>query len=141
VWLASLRSTGLLLRAGAAGGALHDFGRFLQQRYPAQRAIRPMAVSAALTGGLLWWGGRRLAAREAAVERWPLPQTSTLPATLVASYVVTAAGTGLVRGFVWSRDALESYFGPGPSKRLLARVVNAGAWAAGATAAYSAGVA
>jgi uncharacterized membrane protein len=41
---------------------------------------------------------------------------------------------------VWSRGALESYFGPGPGKRLLARLVNAGVWAAGATAAYNAGV-
>jgi uncharacterized membrane protein len=141
LWMASVRSTGRLLRAGAAGGTLHDLGRWVQHRYPAQRVIRPMAVSAALTGGLLWWGGRRLAAREAVVERWPLPQTSTLPAALASSYVVTAAGTGLVRGFVWSRNALESYFGPGPSKRLLARLVNAGVWAAGATAAYNAGVA
>jgi uncharacterized membrane protein len=141
LWMASVRSTGLLLRAGAAGGALHDLGRFLQRRYPAQRVIRPMAVSAALTGGLLWWGGRRLAAREAAVEHWPLPQTSTLPAALASSYVVTAAGTGLAHGFVWSRDLLESYFGPGPSKRLVARLVNAGVWAGGAMAAYNAGVA
>ena len=141
LWTASVRSTGLLLRAGAAGGTLHDLGRFLQHRYPARRATRPMAVSAALTGGLLWWGGRRLAAREAAVEHWPLPQTSTLPAALASSYLVTAAGTGLARGFVWSRGLLESYFGPGPSKRLVARLVNAGVWAAGATAAYNAGVA
>jgi uncharacterized membrane protein len=141
LWMASLRSTGLLLRAGAAGGALYDLGRWVQQRYPARRAIRSMAVSAALTGGLFWWGRRRLAAREAAVERWPLPQTSTLPAALASSYVVTAAGTGLARGFVWSRGALESYFGPGPSKRVLARLVNAGIWAGAATAAYNAGVA
>jgi uncharacterized membrane protein len=141
LWVASLRSTGLLLRAGAAGGALHDLGRYVQRRYPARRAIRPLATSAALTGGLLWWGGRRLAAREAAVARWPLPQTTTLPATLATSYVVTAVGTGLARGFVRSRNALESYLGPEPSKRLIARLINAGLWAAGATAAYNAGVA
>jgi uncharacterized membrane protein len=140
LWLASVRTTGLLLRAGAAGGALHDLGRAVQERYPAQRAIRPVAVSAALAGGLLWWGGRRLAAREAAVQRWPLPQTSTLPAALVSSFAVTAVGTGLTRGFVFTRGALESYFGPGPSKRLLARLANAGLWAAGATAAYNTGV-
>jgi hypothetical protein len=78
---------------------------------------------------------------EAAVERWPLPQTTALPATLATSYAVTAVGTGLTRGFVWSRGAMESYFGPGPGKRLLARAVNAGVWAAGATALYNVGVA
>jgi Alpha/beta-hydrolase family N-terminus len=112
-----------------------------QDRYPAQRAIRPLAVSTALASGLLGWGTRRLRASEAAVRRWPLPQTTTLPATLATSYAVTAVGTGLTRGFVWSRGALESYFGPGPTERLLARLVNAGIWAAGATAAYNAGVA
>jgi uncharacterized membrane protein len=42
---------------------------------------------------------------------------------------------------VWSRGALEAYFGPGPSKRALARLVNAGLWSAGAAALYNAGVA
>jgi uncharacterized membrane protein len=141
LWVASARTAGRLLRAGAAGGAVHDLGRALQGRYPAQRAARPLAVSGALTSGLLWWGARQLRASEAAVQRWPLPQTTTLPATLATSYAVTAVGTGLTRGFVWSRAAMESYFGPGLSKRMLARLVNAGIWAVGATALYNAGVA
>ena len=141
LWTASVRSAGRLLRAGAAGGAVHDLGRAVQERFPAQRAIRPLAVSTALAGGLLGWGARRMRTSEAAVERWPLPQTTTLPATLATSYAVTAVGTGLTRGYVWSRGAMESYFGPGPGKRLLARTVNAGVWAAGATALYNVGVA
>jgi uncharacterized membrane protein len=141
LWVASLRSSGRLLRAGAAGGTIHDLGSYVQQRYPAQRAVRPLAVSAALTGGLLWWAGRRLAAREAAVARWPLPQTTTLPGTVVTASVAMAIGAGLTRSFVWSRGVLESYFGPGPSKRVLARLVNAGSWAAGATAVYNAYIA
>jgi uncharacterized membrane protein len=140
LWVASARTAGRLLRAGAVGGAVHDLGRFAQRRYPTQRAIRPLAVSAALTGGLLYWGARRLRASEAAVGHWPLPQTTTLPATLATSYAVTAAGTGLTKGFVFTRGLLESYFGPGPSKRLLARLVNVGLWAAGGAVAYNAGV-
>jgi uncharacterized membrane protein len=141
LWMASVRTSGRLLRAGAAGGAIHDLGRAVQERYPAQRAIRPLVVSTALTGGLVGWGLRRLRTSEAAVRHWPLPQTTTLPATLATSYAVTAVGTGLTRGFVWSRGVMESYFGPGPSRRLLARALNAGIWAAGATALYNAGVA
>jgi uncharacterized membrane protein len=141
LWLASVRTAGRLLRAGAAGGAVHDLGRAVQERYPAGRSVRPLVVSTALAGGLLGWGARRLRASEAAVQHWPLPQTTTLPATLATSYAVTAVGTGLTRGFVWSRGAMESYLGPGPSKRMLARLINAGLWAAGATAAYNAGVA
>ncbi|HEU4896654.1 MAG TPA: alpha/beta-hydrolase N-terminal domain-containing protein, partial [Actinomycetota bacterium] len=141
LWMASLRTTGLLLRAGAAGGTVHDLGEELQARYPAQRALRPVVVSAALAGGLAWWGGRRLTARTAAVQSWPLPQRTTLPGTLATSYVVTTVGTGLTRGYVWTRGATEGWFGPGLSKRLVARVVHAGLWAGAATAAYNAGVA
>src|SRR4029450_13309204 len=134
LWMASMRTTGRLLRAGAAGGGVHALGEALQGRYPAQRAVRPLAVSAALTSGLLFWGARQMRASEAAVARWPLPQTTTLPAPLATSYAVTAVGTGLTRGFVWSRRAMESYFGPGPSKRLLARLGDAGLGGAGGTA-------
>jgi Alpha/beta-hydrolase family N-terminus len=51
------------------------------------------------------------------------------------------SGWGWARGFGWSRQALESYLGPGASKRALARLVSAGLWAGGAAATYSAGVA
>jgi uncharacterized membrane protein len=141
LWVASVRSTGQLLRDGAAGATVHDLGRFLQQRYPDRRAVRPIAVSAIHTAGLLYRAGRRVPAREAAVERWPLPKPATLPGALATSYAVTTLGMELAHGFVWSRGALESYFGPGLSKRVLARLVNAGIWAGAAMAVYNAGVA
>src|SRR6266508_2293271 len=134
--------------AGAAlpapvGGvaAVHHVGHWLQRRYPSQRGIRPLAIGAVHTAGLLYRAGRRLPARGAAVDRRRLPETTSTATTLATSYVVTTVGTGLARGFMWSRGARESYFGPGPSKRVLARLVNAGVWAGAATAAYSAGVA
>jgi uncharacterized membrane protein len=141
LWVASVRSTGRLLRDGAAGGAVHDLGRFLQQRYPNRRAVRPLLVGAVSTAGLLFRAGRQLAPRAAAKDRSPLPRTTMLPGALATSYAVRAAGTGLARGFAWSGGALESYLGPGRSKRALARLVNAGLWAGGASAVYSAGVA
>jgi uncharacterized membrane protein len=141
LWVASARTAGRLLRAGAAGGAIHDLGRGVQERYPARRAIRPLVVSTALASGLVGWGARRLRTSEAAVQRWPLPQTTTLPATLATSYAVAAVGSGLTRGYVFTRGALESYFGPGPTKRLVARLANAGLWAGAAAWAYNAGVA
>ena len=141
LWMASLRSTGQLLRDGAAGAAVHDLGRWAQRRYPGRSAVQPVAVGAIHIAGVLYRAGRRLPARGAELDRWPRPPTATLPEALATSYAVTTAGTGLARGFVWSRGALESYFGPGPSKRVLARVVNAGMWAGAAMAVYSAGVA
>src|SRR5215211_2149317 len=140
LWVASVRSTGRLLRDGAAGGAVHDLGRFVQRRYPTRHATRPLAAGAVSTAGLLYRVSRRLAAREPVMPRSSLP-TSMLPGALAASLGVTAAGMGLARGFARSRGALESYLGTGRSKRVLARLVNAGLWAAGASAAYSAGVA
>ncbi|HEX6327999.1 MAG TPA: alpha/beta-hydrolase family protein [Jiangellaceae bacterium] len=141
LWVASARSAGRLLRAGAAGGGIYDMGVALQQRHPAQQAIRPLAVSVALASGLLGWGVRRMRQTEEAVQRWPLPQTTTLPASLATSAVVTAVGTGLTRTYVWSRGAMESYFGPGRGKRLFARLANAGLWTTGTIALYNAGVA
>jgi hypothetical protein len=62
LWVASLRSTGLLLRDGAAAGAVHDVGHWLQRRYPDQRGVRPLALGAVHTAGLLYRAGRRLPA-------------------------------------------------------------------------------
>src|SRR4029453_3865701 len=102
LWVASARgggggrgwaawgAAGALLRAGPAGGAVHDLGQAVQARYPAQRAVRPLVVGGRLAGGMLWWGARRLRLSEGAVQRWPLPQTTTMPATLATSVVVTA---------------------------------------------------
>jgi uncharacterized membrane protein len=141
LWVASLRSAGQLLRDGAAGGAVHDLGRWARRRYPGRRAVQPVAVGAMLTAGPLYRLARRLLAREAAAARSARPQVSTLPGTLATSYAVTTVGMAAAKGFGWSRGALESYFGPGPSKRVLARLVNAGIWAGAATAAYNVGVA
>ena len=140
LWVASLQSTGLLLRDGAAGGVVHDVGRWLQHRYPDQRGVRPLTGGAVHTAGLLYRVGRR-PSQAVAGDRRPLSEPATVAETLATSYVVTSVGMGLARGFTWSRGALESYFGPGPSKRALARLVNAGVWAGAAAATYSAGVA
>jgi hypothetical protein len=141
LWVASLQSTGLLLRDGAAGGVVHDVGRWLQRRYPGQRGVRPLTSGAVHTAGLLYRASRRPPSRGKAGDRHPLSEPMAVAETLVTSYVVTTVGMGLARGFVWCRDALESYLGPGPSKRVLARLVNAGLWAGAAAVTYSAGVA
>jgi uncharacterized membrane protein len=141
LWVAALQSTGLLLRDGAAGGVVHDLGRWLQRRYPDQRGVRPLTSGAVHAAGLLYRAGRRLPSRGRAGDRRPRPEPAEVAETLATSYVVTTLGMGLARGVGWSRRALESYLGPGASKRTLARLVNAGLWAGGAVATYSAGVA
>src|SRR4029453_17228164 len=141
LWVASLQSTGLLLRDGAAGGVVHEVGRWLQRRYPDQRGVRPLTGGAVHTAGLLYRVSRRLPSRGRTGDQRPRPEPADVAETLATSYVVTTAGMGLARGFDWSRGALESYLGPGPSNRALRGLVNAGLWAGAAAAAYSAGVA
>jgi uncharacterized membrane protein len=141
LWVASVQSTGLLLRDGAAGGVVHDVGRWLQGRYPDQRAVGPLTSGAVYTVGLLYRASRRLPSRGRAGDQRPRPEPAEVAEALASCYVVTTLGMGLARGFVRSRGALESYLGPGPSKRALARLVNAGLWAGAAAATYSAGVA
>jgi hypothetical protein len=141
LWVASLQSTGVLLRDGAVGGVVHDVGRWLQGRYPDRRGVRPLTSGAVHTAGLLYRVGRRPPSRQRAGDRHPLSEPMAVAETLATSYVVTKVGMGLARGFSWSRDALESYLGPGRSKRVLARLVNAGLWAGASVVTYSAGVA
>jgi uncharacterized membrane protein len=141
LWVASLQSAGVLVRDGAAGGVVHDLGRWAQGRYPDRRGVRPLTGGAVLAAGTLYRMSRRLPSRGSTEDRRPLGPPAALPETLATSYVVTTAGMGLAHGFIRSRKVLESYFGPGPSKRVLARLVNAGLWAGAGAATYSAGVA
>jgi uncharacterized membrane protein len=141
LWVAAIRSTGQLLRDGAAGWALHDVGRWLQHRHPDRRAIEPMTVIAAISAALLYRTGRRGAAQNPPVEWRSVAKPAMLPRALATSSAVTMAGVGLARGFLRSRSALESYFGPEPSKRVFGRLVNVGVWAGAATAVYNAGIA
>src|SRR4029450_12952844 len=73
ILVASLQSAGLLLRDGAAGGAVHDLGRWLQGRYPGQRGVRPLTGGAVHTAGLLYRTGRRLPPRAPGRDRRPPP--------------------------------------------------------------------
>jgi uncharacterized membrane protein len=138
---AGLRSVGQMLTSAAVGGALYDSGMWLRARYPAQRAVRPLLVTALAVAGVAARAGRQLVARQAVIERWPVEQRNTLPAAIGVATVTEVVGSGLTRGFVTSRRAINGYLGSGWSKRVLAGVANAGLWTVGASALYNAGVA
>jgi uncharacterized membrane protein len=137
---ASLRAAGWWLRAAAVGGAVFDLGEYLRRRYPTQRAIRPIAVTAAGSAGVAIWLGRRQIARQRAIEPGPLPAKNSLPVAVSSAGAVVAIGTGIGRAFLSTRRGLERFVGPGRIRHTIARTVNAGAWAAGGTAAYLGGV-
>jgi len=141
LWRAGARSAGHLATAAAIGGAVYDTGEHLRARYPAQRAIRPLLVSTLSLAGIAVRASRQLVERESAVERWPVDQHTTLPGVVGTAALVTAAGSGLTRLYTASRVAWCGYFGPGPSRSLIARTVNAGLWAAAVASLYNGGVA
>jgi uncharacterized membrane protein len=140
LWRAGLRTGGRLAAVSAIGGAIHDTGLEVRARYPVVGNIRPIAAATAVTTGLGLWAGRRLLDRTAAVEAWPVEQRSTLPASLATAAVTTAAGMGMFRGYLFTRDRWIDYLGRTAPKQVLARAINAGIWAAGLTGAYNAGV-
>jgi uncharacterized membrane protein len=137
---ATLRSVGWWIRAAAVGGAVFDLGEHLRRKYPTQRAIRPIAVTAAGAAGVAIWLQHRLGARQKEIDPGPLPRKDTLPAALASASVVLGVGSGVGRSFRYTRGSLERFFGPGRVRHGIGRVVNAAAWAAGGTAAYLGGI-
>jgi uncharacterized membrane protein len=138
---AGVRSAGQVLTSAAVGGALYDTGAWLRARYPTQRAVRPLVVTALAIAGVAMRAGRELVEREAAVERWPVEQRNTLPAAIAVATVTDVVGSALARSFVASRRTVNGYLGPGWSKRMLAGVTNAGLWSLAVSGLYNAGVA
>lgn len=140
LYRATLRSTGLLLRAAALGGVISDSGRELQRRYPAHGVTGPLMLSTLATAGVGLWAGRLLATREAAVEPWPVPQRNALPGALAATAVVVEAGQVIGAAYELSQQALTRYLGEGWTKGALAHAVNASLWATATYWLYTAGV-
>ena len=140
LWRSGARSGGTVLTAVAAGGAVHDVVQHLRGRFPPNSPLRPLLSGTVLTTGFLVWASRRLAVRKSEIQRWPVDQEATTLGAVGVGAAVTAVGTGMGKGFNASRRGLIRYFGPGVTKNVLARTVNAGLWAGGLSAAYNAGI-
>jgi uncharacterized membrane protein len=140
LWQAGLRTGGQLLRAGSLSGAMYDVGTAFQRRFPTQRWVRPVLVTAAAAGAVGFWARRRLAERTAAIEPWPKEQRATVPGAMGIGAAVYGMGMGASRGYIASRNGLIRYLGPGVAKNALGRVANAALWGAGVTWLYNAGV-
>jgi uncharacterized membrane protein len=134
------RTAGRVLKSGSIGGAIFDIGTASQQRYPASSMVRPAIVSVAALAGVIVWSKDRLDNRKAEIERWPIPQPNELPPAIATGLAVTSIGMVGTRAFQASRGAWISYFGDTPTRRLLARGVNAAIWAGAFSGLYNAGV-
>ncbi len=141
LWRAGARSGGALLRAAAIGGAVYDLGQPLRARSGAASRMRPMAIGALVSSGLLVWASRRLAVRRREIQRWPVVQEAHTVGAVGVAAGVAVAGTSIARAYEFTGRGLHAYLGSGGSKRLLAGSANACLWVAGVSALYNAAIA
>ena len=136
------RLSGELLEVGAMGGAIYDvLSRVKPDATVDQRsALRLMVGTGAALGAALFASRHYLAERRSYFtddfDKLPL----TMPRSILNTAAITAVGTGLGFGYRASRHGLQRYFGPGITKDVLARGVNAGLWAGGVTGLYWTGI-
>ncbi len=140
MWRSAFRSSGAFVEAAVVSGAIFDIGKWLRGKYPNDRLSRPAAMTALALGGALYWASQRLARRVEEIDPWPIPQPTTIPSSLATGAVVSNVGRAIGWSFKVTRNSLISWAGPGFTKNALARVANAGLWAAGASALYNTGV-
>jgi len=140
LWRSGARAGGQIVRAAAVSGALYDGAGALRAGSSRARS-RPWVTAAMVSGGGLYWAGRRLQHRQAVIPRWPVEQKANIGKSTAIGAVVSAVGTGVGKTYLLTRRGAELYFGERWGRTSLARVVNAGLWTAGAVGAYNAGIA
>ncbi len=138
---ASLRSAARLAAAAAAGGMIHDVAVTVRQRTPPRSAMRPALLGAAGAAAVLYHADQLLRQRRSVIQRWSdEDKAATLPTSLGVSAAMVLVGNGIGLGFETTRRGTQQFFGPGIAHDVIARSVNAAAWAAGLAGLYSAGV-
>jgi uncharacterized membrane protein len=132
-----VRVAGTYLKLAATSSALYDLATESSKKMARHRAADPIVVSALATAGLAYWTSKRLKRRKEVIERWPIPQYSTLLRSASVGLSVSTAASIAGRGFSLTRNALVGYLGPGWSKNLLGRAANVGIWATASSAAFN----
>jgi len=138
--VSATRSCGWLLAIGAASSAAYDTAMATRDRFPGPTPGRRIAVRSLSSGtALTLVARRRLRTREQLVAEWT---AADKPAGLAGSGLiaqgVVAAGSGLARAFLGTKDSSARFFGRGRAHRAVASTVNAAGWCAGALLAYGA---
>jgi uncharacterized membrane protein len=128
---------GTFLKLASVSGALFDVATASDRRLGSRGGTGAFAVAGITTASVIYLTRRRLDRRKQVIERWPVPQYSTLGGPMGVSFGISTIGTGAARSYLVTRDALVRYLGPGWSKGFLARLANAGLWALGSTAAFN----
>jgi len=138
--VSAARSCGWLLAIGAVSSAAYDTAMAAQDRLPGRAPDRRVVVRTLFSGAaLVLVARRRLRMSEQLVPEWTAEDK---PAGLAASGMiaqgVVAAGGGLARAFIGTKDSTAQFFGTGRAHRAVANVINAAGWCAGGLLAYGA---
>lgn len=139
LWRTGVRSGGDILRAAALSGALYDIALAGRGRWSSKAG--PLISVGVMTGGGLYWAGRRLQHRRAVVPRWPVEQEADIPSSTAIAVGLSVVGSGLGKGYMLTRRGLDLYIGGTWGRTSIARVANAAIWAGAATGAYNAAIA
>ncbi len=140
LWRSGVRSGGQMLAAAAISGALYDTSVSAAAGSRNDAILRPILASAAITAGMVALAGKNLKERKQVIKRWPVEQKNELPMAIAMGWATYAAGSGLGKGYIASRNGLVRFLGPGPTKRVIGGIANAAIWAGGAVTLYNAGV-
>lgn len=137
---AALRSAGRLVEVGALGGIVNEAGRDLEQKV--EWPLLPVLTGLGGFGYVATRLAKELETREGVIQRWTDEDTpASLPYSMGIGVAVAVGGRLLGRGYMTSRESLADYMGEESGPRVVGRLINAGMWAAGATALYGAVVA
>lgn len=130
-------AAGTVVKFASVSGALFDAATASDRRLGSRGGTGAFAIAGITTAGVAYVTSKRLDQRKHVIERWPVPQYSTLGGPMGVSFGISTIGTVAARAYLITRDALVHYLGPGWSKGLLARLVNAGLWAFGSSALFN----
>ncbi|MBS1836235.1 MAG: alpha/beta-hydrolase family protein [Actinobacteria bacterium] len=136
------RLTGELLQIGAAGGAMYDvLTRVRSGEGRDVRSLRRLGITTGVSLAVAGYASRHFLAERREFFTDDFDQLSlTLPRTLANTAAVTAAGTGIAAAFRMTRKGWIGYFGPGITRNVLGRAVNAAMWSGAVTGLYWAGI-
>lgn len=134
---ASLRASGRLLAAGAAGSAIFETGMETRNLFPPKSGLRPIVMSMAGFAGAMYYAKDLLAERESVIQPWSADdKRAALPASIGIGLAIPATGRGIGSAFVASRRTTVRYFGEDAGHAAIGRAMNATVWAIGGTAFY-----
>ena len=132
---AALRSAGRLVQVSALGGIIYQTAKDLEDKVP--WPLMPLVTGLAGSTVVLYRMAKELETRTAVIDRWSAEdKPASLPVSILIGAAVANVGRGAAYGFISSRNSISDYLGAQPAHRALGRALNAGLWAAGATALY-----